>query len=156
MISSQASHQARAISGLHDNSNDPSEEVQTKQKSPRPSHVNSKEIDNPRLGNSSDVLVAPTDLWSAAFREAIGELEPTMDITQITGRTVEHLFRDLGTTSKSIDENSAFRRGLAHLRSVKGPLQNFKLALDLSDPLVTFEPTAATVIGIVRGVITVR
>jgi hypothetical protein len=156
VTSSQASHQASAISVPHHSSSDPPEGVQTTQKSPQPSHVDSKEIDNPRLGRSSDVLIAPTDLWSAAFREAISTLEPTMDIAQITGKTVEQLFDNLGTTNKSIDENSAFRRGLAHLRSVKGPLQNLKLALDIADPLVSFEPAAATVVGVVKGAITVR
>lgn len=102
------------------------------------------------------MLVASEDLWSAAFREAMDTLEPKIDVAQITGTAIEYLFDDIESIEKSINNNSIFRRGLEHLRRVKGPLENFKLALDLANPLISFEPMAATVVGIVRGVTTVR
>lgn len=78
-----------------------------------------------------------------------------MDIARSTDKTIEQLFDDLGNINRLHSEESSFRRGLAHLRSVKAPLDNLKLALDLANPLVSFEPTAAIIVGIVRGVTTV-
>jgi hypothetical protein len=130
--------------------------MQVAQQSSKPDIVDSNRVVDAHVRRSNDILDAPTDLWSAAFREAIDTLEPKIDVAQFAGKTIEQLFNDLDATDKSMNEESIFRRGLAHLRSAKGPLENFKSALDLANPLVAFEPTTATVIGIVRGVTTVR
>jgi hypothetical protein len=105
---------------------------------------------------SDDVSIKTTDLWSAALREAINTYEPKLDIARFDGKTIAQLFTDLDTIDKSCTEQSIFRRGLAHLQSVRGPLDNFKVALDLVHPFLSFDPTAATAVGIVKGVTAVR
>lgn len=132
------------------------EETQATQRSHQPSFTNSDGVSDAHVSNGADVMITSTDLWSAAFREAINTLEPRMDVACITGKTVEQLFDNLRDIEKSATECSMFRRGLEHLRSAKGPLENFKVALDLANPLIAFEPTAATVFGIVRSVTAVR
>lgn len=105
---------------------------------------------------SDDVPIDSTDLWSAALREAINTFEPRTDVAQFAGKTIAQLFTDLDTIDKSGTERSIFRRGLAHLQCVRGSLDNFKVALDLVHPFLSFDPTAATAVGIVRGVTAVR
>lgn len=122
----------------------------------QPSDIISNRIGGIGVRSSNDISITPTDLWSAAFREAIETLEPRIDVAEFAGKTIEQLFHDLDAIDKSAGERSIFRRGLAHLRSAKGPLENFKLALDLANPFISFEPAAVTVVGVVRGVTTVR
>ena len=144
---SHTSAQARAVS-CSDRA-DPSEQAHDFQ-STRATVLSSHRADGLRSGRSND------DLWSIAFREARYTLDPQIVIAHIAGKTVVQILRDLDTTDKATNDESMFRRGLAHLRSAKGPLTNSKLALDLANPLVSFEPTAATVFGILRGFTTVR
>jgi hypothetical protein len=106
--------------------------------------------------SSTGNIVASTDLWSAAFREAVDTFESKMSVDLITGGSLEQLFKDLQSIDKSLTDESTFLRGLGRLRSMKVPLETFKLALDVTNPLASFEPTAATVFGVVRGVTTVR
>ncbi|KAG2002730.1 hypothetical protein GB937_009603 [Aspergillus fischeri] len=49
-------------------------------------------------------------------------------------------------------QESAFNRGLQYLRSLQVPLETFKLLLDLMSPLASIEPTATTVVGLLKGV----
>ena len=155
MGSSHVSLQAHPTSGSQNDTDDPIEGALDTQIASRRNHSDPITVIDSHPGHTNDVLFQSTDLWSAAFREAIDTLEPTIDVAQLTGKPVEQLFHDLGMIQRSTDEKSTFRRGLAHLRSVKGPLQNLKLALDLTSPLISFEPVAATVVGVVRSVITV-
>lgn len=154
--SSCTSVQTRVASASHIGTNRPAEQTHVTQRPTPASLFSSSRTGRPRSGRSNDTSIAPTDLWSAAFREAIDTLDPNIDVAHLAGKTTVQLLRDLDTIDKSINDESTFRRGLAHLRSAKGPLANFKLALDLASPLTSFEPTAATVFGIVRGVTTVR
>jgi hypothetical protein len=126
--------------------------------------VPDKAIGNPTQPHTTAVqpetstgnIVASTDLWSAAFREAVDTFESKMSVDLITGGSLEQLFKDLQSIDKSLTDESTFLRGLGRLRSMKVPLETFKLALDVTNPLASFEPTAATVFGVVRGVTTVR
>lgn len=129
--------------------------TQAIQQSSQRSPITPQRLGDLHLRCSNDVLITPTDLWSTAFLEAFDTFEPKMDIARSTDKTIEQLFDDLGNINRLHSEESSFRRGLAHLRSVKAPLDNLKLALDLANPLVSFEPTAAIIVGIVRGVTTV-
>lgn len=151
---SQASGQACVISPSLNITSDPQEWTDATHHLPQSSLVDVRETSEPLLQHDIGTGLGPTDIWSAAFREAINTLEPKIDTAQITGKSVEQLFVDLRSVDKSINEESTVRRGLEHLRSVKTPLENFKLALDLANPFVSFEPTAATVIGVLRGVTT--
>ncbi|KAK9853500.1 hypothetical protein MYU51_006669 [Penicillium brevicompactum] len=82
--------------------------------------------------NAQHVAVDPsTDIWSAAYREAVEMLE------------------DL---EKEAVHESAFLKGVQHLRFLKPSLDNFKVALDLASPLTNIEPTASVVFGVLRSV----
>lgn len=107
------------------------------------------------LGRSCVLTRASEDLWTAAFREAIETFEPKLDVAQLADANVERMLHDLELIDRLNNDDSIFQRGLEHLRRVKGPLENLKLALNLAEPLVSFEPVAATVIGVVRSVTTV-
>lgn len=107
------------------------------------------------LGRSSVLTRASEDLWTTTFREAIGTFKPKLDVTQLADANVERILHNLELINRLNNDNLIFQRGLEHLRRVKGPLENLKLALNLAEPLLSFEPAAATVIGVVRSVTTV-
>jgi hypothetical protein len=97
-------------------------------------------------------LVASSDLWSAAFCEAVDSLEKEIDIAILKGRNAAQLFTDLVEIDKDATQESAFLRGLQYLRSIRVPLNTMKLALDLANPLARLDPTATTVFGVVQSV----
>lgn len=66
-------------------------------------------------------------------------------------KNVAQLFRQLEEIGKESTQDSVFVRGVTYLRSLQVPLEKFKLALDLAAPLVNIEPTAGTVVGVVRS-----
>ncbi|KAJ9269456.1 hypothetical protein DTO212C5_4519 [Paecilomyces variotii] len=102
-------------------------------------------------GDNGDVIVS-SDLWSAAYREAIENLGEDIDIAILQGKNVVQLFRKLEETEKDVSQESTFLRGVRFLHSLQVPLERFKLALDLASPLASIEPTATTVVGVVRSV----
>ena len=104
--------------------------------------------------NPDDVrnLVASSDLWSAAFCEAVNSLDKEIDIAILKGRNAAQLFTDLVEIDKDATQESAFLRGLQYLRSIRVPLDTMKLALDLAYPLARLDPTATTVFGVVQSV----
>lgn len=107
------------------------------------------------LGRSSILTRASEDLWTATFREAIETFEPKLDIAQLADANVERIVHNLELIDRLNNDDLSFQRGLEHLRRVKGLLENLKLALNLAEPLLSFKPAAATVIGVVRSVTTV-
>lgn len=98
------------------------------------------------------IIVASSDLWSAAYREAVESLGEEIDIAILKGKNVARLFEELEEIEKEVTHESAFLKGVKYLRSLQVPLERFKLALDLATPLASLEPTANTVVGITRGV----
>lgn len=62
------------------------------------------------------------------------------------------LFAELDQLEREGMQESAFERGLRCLRSLQVPLERFKLLLDLASPLASIEPTATTVVGLLKGV----
>ncbi|KAH7175806.1 hypothetical protein EDB81DRAFT_896495 [Dactylonectria macrodidyma] len=102
--------------------------------------------------NGRDSDVAPSDLWSAAYREAVASLGEDIDIAILKGNNVAQLFRDLEEIGVGVTQQSAFLRGVKYLQSIQVPLERFKLALDLASPLTSLEPTATTVFGVVKSV----
>ncbi|KAJ5212655.1 uncharacterized protein N7498_004301 [Penicillium cinerascens] len=103
------------------------------------------------LHDSIGNVHASSDIWSAAYREAVDSLGEEIT-TALSGKTIEQLFKELEETEHEATHESAFLRGVQRLRSLKTPLDNFKLALDLASPLANLEPTATTVFGVVRSV----
>lgn len=97
-------------------------------------------------GSSSD------DLWSAAFREAVEEIQNHTDISLLEGQNIAQLFEKLEQIDEQAIQEDAFLRGVKYLRSIHVPLENFKLALDLATPLAALEPTTMTVFGVVKSV----
>lgn len=95
-------------------------------------------------------FIASSDLWSAAYREAVESLGEEIDIATLKRKNVARLFRELEDIEKEVTNESAFTRGVRYLHSLQVPLEKFKLALDLALPLTAFEPTATTVVGVVR------
>jgi hypothetical protein len=98
-----------------------------------------------------DVFIA-SDLWSAAFREAVASLGKDIDVAILEGKNVEQLFKGLDEIDKEATQESVFLRGVKHLHSIQVPLERFKLALDLASPLTSLEPTVTIVFGVVRSV----
>lgn len=96
--------------------------------------------------------VASSDLWSAAYREAVDSLGEDIDVAILKGKNVAQLFRELEEIDMEATQESAFLRGVKYLQSIQVPLQTFKLALDLASPLTSLEPTATTVFSVVRSV----
>ncbi|OOQ91417.1 NACHT domain protein [Penicillium brasilianum] len=96
-------------------------------------------------------ITVSSDLWSAAFREAVEGLREEIDIATLKGKDAVQLFRELEDVAKEATQKSDFLKGLKYLQSLQGPLQRFKDVLDLASPLANLEPTAATVVGVVRG-----
>jgi len=105
----------------------------------------------PDLSVSVKVSSVPSDLWSAAYREAVENLGKDIDVAILKGDSVAELFKHLENMDKDTTQESAFLRGVKYLHSLQVPLERFKLALDLSSPLTSMEPTSI-VFGVVRGV----
>ncbi|KAG9188865.1 hypothetical protein G6011_07570 [Alternaria panax] len=93
-----------------------------------------------------------TDLWSAAYREAVDSLGNDIDVAILKGSSAAQLLEKLEDVGKESNQESVFLRGITYLRSIQVPLERFKLALDLASPLGNLDPTASTVLGVVRSV----
>ena len=104
------------------------------------------------LDDNIGSVVVSSDLWSAAYHEAVHNLGKDIDVAILKGKNVAQLFRELEDIDKDATQESAFLRGVKYLHSIQVPLERFKLALDLASPLTSFEPTATTVFGVVRSV----
>ncbi|KAL8901698.1 MAG: hypothetical protein Q9207_005067 [Kuettlingeria erythrocarpa] len=92
---------------------------------------------------------ASTDLWSTAYREAVGSFEEEVQTIISKGERIEELFKRLEENNETVTDESLFRRGA---RRLQAPLRNFKLALDMARPLASIEPTASTAVGVVTSV----
>lgn len=103
------------------------------------------------LGGDSRSVTVSSDLWSAAFCEAVESLRGDIDIATLKGKDAAHLLKELEDVAKEATQTSVFLKGLKYLQSLQVPLQRFKDVLDLANPLANLEPTAATVLGVVRG-----
>lgn len=75
-----------------------------------------------------------------------------MDIVILQGKSVTQLFTELEQLEREVAHESAFDRGVKWLRSLQVPLERFKLLLDLATPLANIEPTATTVVGLIKSV----
>ena len=106
----------------------------------------------PIIDDIGGSAVVSSDLWSAAYREAVQNLGKDIDVAILEGKHVAQLFRELEEIDKEAAHESAFLRGVRYLRHIQVPLERFKLALDLASPLTSLEPTATTVFGVVRSV----
>ncbi|CAI6336993.1 unnamed protein product [Periconia digitata] len=97
-------------------------------------------------------IAPPSDLWSAAYREAVDGLRKETDFVIDIDSNAAELFEKLEEFDKDATQESAFLRGVAYLRSIQVPLERFKLALDLASPWANLDPTAKTVFTVVSGV----
>lgn len=104
------------------------------------------------IGDDEASPAVSSDLWSAAYREAVESLEGDIDIAIIKGKGIAQLFKELEALDKGPTEESAFRRGVVYLRSLQVPLEKFKLALDLASPLTGADLVTGPVFDLVRGV----
>ena len=103
-----------------------------------------------------DSVIGSSDLWSAAYREAVENLRDEIDIVILEGKSVTQIFTELEQLEREVAHDSAFDRGVKWLRSLQVPLERFKLLLDLATPLANMEPTATTVVGLIKSVTAVR
>ncbi|KAJ2890888.1 hypothetical protein MKZ38_001226 [Zalerion maritima] len=99
-----------------------------------------------------DLAIVSSDLWSAAYREAVDNLGKDIDVAILKGDNVAQLFIQLEEIDKEATQDSAFLRGVTYLHSLQVPLERFKLAVDLVSPLANIEPATATVFGVIRSV----
>ncbi|KAL8892444.1 MAG: hypothetical protein Q9192_005610 [Flavoplaca navasiana] len=95
------------------------------------------------------VAAGSTDLWSAAYREAVSSFGEEVKSVILKGERIEKLFSSLEETNGKVAGDSLFRRGVQRLGA---PLRNFKLALDMASPFTSIEPTASTAVGVVSSV----
>ena len=109
-------------------------------------------VNHSTLSVDIDLVIVSSDLWSAAYREAVDSFGKGINVAIFKGENVAQLFRQLEEVDKEATQESAFLRGVRYLHSLQVPLERFKLALDLATPLTNIEPTAATVFGVVRSV----
>ncbi|RYO93560.1 hypothetical protein DL766_003932 [Monosporascus sp. MC13-8B] len=79
------------------------------------------------------------DIWSAAYSEAVQEFNEEIERLAVTGNKLEDLLQSLRESSDKRSD-SLFSRGL---RRLKQPLENVRLALDLTSPLAGLDPTLA-------------
>ncbi len=127
-------------------------QIQTHQSALQTSDFERNFPDWSTLHDDTGSVVVSSDLWSAAYREAVHNLGKDIDVAILTGKNVAQLFRELEEIDKEATQESAFLRGVRYLHSIQVPLERFKLALDLASPLTSLEPTATTVFGVVRSV----
>lgn len=126
-------------------------QVRTDRSSLHPDHL-LHSIDRSTLETNTGDSIVSSDLWSAAYREAVESLGKDIDVAIFVGSSAAQLFVELESIDKGTTQKSAFLRGVAYLRSIQVPLERFKLALDLASPLSNLDPAASTVIGVVRSV----
>lgn len=93
-----------------------------------------------------------SDLWSAAYREAVKSLGQDINSAILKGENVAELFKQLEDIDNETTNDSAYLRGVNRLKSIKKPLERFKQVLDMAAPFASIDPTASTVVGVVRGV----
>ncbi|BCS29175.1 uncharacterized protein APUU_70745A [Aspergillus puulaauensis] len=103
-------------------------------------------------GGSTGHDIARSDIWSGPCREAVENLRAELDITLLEGKHVKQKLENIDNIEKEQTQQSAFLRGVKCLRTAKVPLERFKLALDLASPVVSLEPIATAVLGVVRVV----
>jgi hypothetical protein len=126
-------------------------QIQTDQSSIHPGHT-SLFINRSALDANDGNSIVSSDLWSAAYREAVESFGKDVDAAILVGTNAAQLFAELEGIDKGTSQQSAFLRGVAYLRSIQVPLERFKLALDLASPLASLDPAASSVIGVVRSV----
>lgn len=127
-------------------------QIQTDQSALHASDLEQLSADRSTLDDDIGSEVVSSDLWSAAYREAIHSLGEDIDVAILKGKNVAQIFKELEEVDKKANQESVFLRGVAYLHSIQVPLKNFKLALDLASPLTNLEPTTTTVFGVVRSV----
>ncbi|KAF2703360.1 hypothetical protein K504DRAFT_495505 [Pleomassaria siparia CBS 279.74] len=126
-------------------------QIRTDQSSLPPDHL-SLSINPSTLDDNTENSIVSSDLWSAAYREAVESLGKDVDVATLLDSSAARLFAELEGIDKGITQQSAFLRGVAYLHSIQVPLERFKLALDLASPLANLDPVASTVFGVVRSV----
>lgn len=127
-------------------------QIQIDQSALQTSDYEHNNTDRSTLDDDIGSVVVSSDLWSAAYREAVHSFGNDIDVAILKGKHLAQLFRELEEIDKDATQESAFLRGVRYLHSIQVPLERFKLALDLASPLTSVEPTATTVFGVVRSV----
>lgn len=130
--------------------------TQMNQSAVHASHPHQKSVHRSTRGNDIGSIGGSSDLWSAAYREAIDSLGDSLNVAILKGSNAAQLLKELEEIDKDATQESAFLRGVEYLRSIQVPLERFKLALDLASPLSKLDPTASTVFGVVSSVTAVR
>jgi hypothetical protein len=107
-------------------------------------------VTNLTVSIDTEVTLVSSDLWSAAYREAVESLGKDINVAIPKGDSVAQLFKQLENRDKDASQGSVFLRGVRYLHSLQAPLERFKLALDVASPLTSLEPTVATAFGVDR------
>ena len=145
-------NQASGISRVSSTARDDEAQIRNGQSHLHARDLEQMPIDPSTLDNDIGDVFITSDLWSAAFREAVDSLGKDIDVAILEGKNVEQLFKGLDEIDKEATQESVFLRGVKYLHSIQVPLERFKLALDLASPLTSLEPTVTTVFGVVRSV----
>ncbi|KAK5093253.1 hypothetical protein LTS08_008936 [Lithohypha guttulata] len=125
---------------------------QTDQSALHASRPEQYSVNQSTRGNDVDSITVSSDLWSAAYREAVDSLGDDIDVAILKGDSVAQLFKELEDIDREATQKSAFLRGVECLQRIKVPLERFKLALDVASPLSNIDPAGTAVFGVVKGV----
>lgn len=126
--------------------------TQTDQSALHASRPEQNSVNRSTRGNNADSTAVPSDLWSAAYREAVDSFGDDIDVAILKGNSVAQLFKKLEDIDREATQESAFLRGVAYLQKIQVPLERFKLVLDIASPLSNIDPAATAIFGVVKGV----
>lgn len=110
------------------------------------------EVDDAIAGICIETGVISSDLWSAAYREAVDNLGKDFNPAVLSGDNILKLFKQLEKLDEDTMQESVFLRGVRYLRSIQVPLECFRLALDVATPLASTQPPVGMAVGIVKSV----
>lgn len=108
--------------------------------------------DGSNMVSGSTTRVDTADPWSAAYEEAVAQLDEEMHALVSRGRDLVELFDNLNESNDMQKSHSIIRRGLERLQT---PIKYMNVALTIASPLASANPIASTAIGIVQSVTTV-
>lgn len=94
----------------------------------------------------------PSDLWSAAYKEAVGQVDQEIGTLVRSGRNLEELFQSLNEANELHKEESILRRGMER---IKKPMEYLQMILNVTSPAAGMNPASSVAFGVVQSVATV-
>ncbi|KFA71991.1 hypothetical protein S40288_08082 [Stachybotrys chartarum IBT 40288] len=93
----------------------------------------------------------PSDLWSAAYKEAVGQVDQEIGTLVRSGRNLEELFQNLNEANELQKDESILRRGMER---IKKPMEYLQMILNVTSPAAGMNPASSVAFGVVQSVAT--